>query len=113
VPPSQRIARPITGKSLLNVCSDWLSDCEKNHIMCNAGRSNVLPARLLCFADDGSRLVDTSGSIHDFRYATLSHCWGDLRFITLCKQSFSAFYTNVEESGLPGLFGKQSRSLGI
>ncbi|KAG5770216.1 hypothetical protein H9Q72_002790 [Fusarium xylarioides] len=84
-----------------------LKSCKKNHKICQASQ--------LKRAIVSSRLIDEGNSMSSVRvintkdisvepYATLSHCWGDLKVIKLNKDTMPALYHGINTATLPTTF---------
>jgi len=81
----------------------WLEVCTKRHVKCTTARAQRtnIPTRLLEIdapSPGQIRLVDSS---HPVQYATLSHCWGSSRPLTLTTGSRDQLYAGVEFCSLP------------
>ena len=75
----------------------WLEDCLLNHSKCNGSRTTRwYPTRLLDVSGENIRLTKTSAEPPDGPYATLSHCWGNKRFLVLTAENIPQF-----EAGIP------------
>ncbi|CVL08008.1 related to tol protein [Fusarium mangiferae] len=97
-----------------------LQSCQKNHNTCQASRlkSTPLPSRL---KDVGTthtpsvRVINTK-DISNIPYATLSHCWGDLKFVQLTQGTIPKLHHGIETGELPTTFQhavEVVRSLGL
>ncbi|KAF4958737.1 hypothetical protein FSARC_10928 [Fusarium sarcochroum] len=103
----------------LGLCKTWLQNCDASHT-CQARSHNTpeaLPTRLIAIDDDEPRLCpDTSAISRSTSYASLSHCWGLKRFLTLTKSNFSDFTERIPSKDLPKTFQEAmriARSLGF
>ena len=74
------------------------------------------PTRLIYVADSNPRLV-LSDNIKGFpEYATLSHCWGTVEFLTLRQDNLHTFTVSIPAAALPQTFQdaiKVVRALGL
>ena len=82
----------------------WLKHCLNTHSGCASNlKPTWYPTRLLDITD-GVRLVDGSDVEASQPYATLSHCWGDVRFKTLTQENESEFRAGLLFQDLPQTF---------
>lgn len=67
----------------------------ESHEQCNLNQQPEYPTRLLSISNDSTRLVSTTGWTIRPQYATLSHCWGSLKFETLRSDNFKEVHTSI------------------
>ena len=72
----------------------WIRDCITNHPNCGAGDITVLPTRIPNIGNDVVKLIETEQG-QQGRYATLSHCWGDLMPIITTTKTLEAHKTGI------------------
>ncbi|KAJ4249838.1 hypothetical protein NW762_012181 [Fusarium torreyae] len=79
--------------------------------------AETLPTRLIVIDEDEPRLcADTSAICKSTPYASLSHCWGLKKFLTLTKSNFSDFTKCIPSKDLPKTFQEAihiARTLGF
>ena len=90
----------------LPVIDKWIMDCQKYHQRCSYTIPPKLPTRLIDI-----RETDSQSSIRllvspekAYKYAALSHCWGQVLPITTTKATLSKYTDNIELSKLPKTF---------
>ncbi|OAP61677.1 hypothetical protein AYL99_03880 [Fonsecaea erecta] len=89
----------------LSLADKWLRDCIAQDTACASERQSAvwdrtLPARLICVESDGSslrsaRVVDTNLLPSDTPYLTLSHSWGDGKFLKLLSTNTTQLYCDI------------------
>lgn len=96
----------------------WLRECESNHTLCTP--PDVKPPKRLIEVGSAKslpRILDTSSKFEEhWRYATLSHCWGDYRPLTLTIENESSFMKEIPWHLLPHTFREAleiTRAVGI
>jgi hypothetical protein len=94
----------VSTKHALPLCKDWLRKCCASHDACKSPKQNPLPTRLLAITDDEARLCLSEELEGCPKYATLSHCWGTLKFLTLKKKTLVNFRKRVPAEALPKTF---------
>jgi Heterokaryon incompatibility protein (HET) len=85
----------------------WIEECKDSHECYKVQRANTFfPTRLveLVKGFDKFRLCDSDQLPSETRYATLSHCWGNVPFCRLLQENISAFMDNIPFSILPQTF---------
>lgn len=87
---AQAFHSPGTNDQSLMLVNHWTKTCLASHQICNHRQTRQYPSRLLSIAKDSVRLVQTIDWPDRPHYATLSHCWGNKKFLKL-------FTTNLEE----------------
>lgn len=85
----------------LHVATQWMESCCQLHEKCRIKQSDWLPTRLLDIVDDRIRIVLSSEALPNAKYATLSHCWGNVENIKLTKSTFESLRKGVNISQLP------------
>jgi len=90
----------------LQIAKSWLHECTQDHSQwqCANQDSDMLPTRLVCIANPCPRLVSTCHWTARPRYATLSHCWGDIPFLRLETRNQDAFSRIIPSDQLPKTF---------
>ncbi|KAK8043335.1 hypothetical protein PG993_005765 [Apiospora rasikravindrae] len=82
----------------------WLEQCLGNHSSCARGYDYTdarhLPRRIIKVEKDPSRgirarLLLSENLPPEFRYVTLSHCWGIRRFMTLTTGNYDSFLREI------------------
>lgn len=84
----------------------WLMECESEHVSCIPPDVEP-PKRLIEVGSSGSpvRLVNTNNGFKEhWRYATLSHCWGSYRPLTLTVENEESFMNQIPWESLPQSF---------
>jgi hypothetical protein len=88
----------------------WLHVCQTAHENCNGDldrlRQFTLPKRLLLVnalqqAPDTIALIDSSSLKQPVRYATLSHCWGNVRRCRLLQNNLKTYERGIVTADLP------------
>lgn len=74
------------------------------HEGCVSSQSHRTPTRLLFLGDGKTRLCLSKGLDICPEYATLSHCWGSLSFLTLNKNNINEFQKEVPVQALTKTF---------
>ncbi|KAM0540774.1 hypothetical protein ACHAPJ_013505, partial [Fusarium lateritium] len=103
----------------LGLCKTWLQNCDASHTCQPRSDTSFeeLPTRLIAIHDDEPRLCsETSVIDRSTPYASLSHCWGLKKFLTLTKSNFSNFTECIPSKDLPKTFREAmhiARSLGF
>lgn len=110
----------------VELVSQWLSQCQRVHACFpedgnSQSDGGFMPKRLLYLEISGrvtARLVETSSLLRTQRteYATLSHCWGKERFLTLTEANYAGFRQDIPLSALARTFREAIKfcaSLGI
>jgi hypothetical protein len=71
-----------------------LKECSESHFQCKSSLRKRIPTRLVSTAKNRVRLVEG-----DFQrcleYATLSHCWGNIKFLMLKKRNHKALQNHI------------------
>jgi hypothetical protein len=88
-------------------CKSWLQRCLTSHTTCNTVSitPKVLPTRLLFVQDEMPRLcfsTEVLGQISS--YATLSHCWGEHKYMKLTKKTLPGLICGIRLEDLPRTF---------
>lgn len=102
-------------EDVLPKCKTWLEDCAENH-QCVSPLNQQTPTRLLHLTDSGVRLCLAEELLSPPKYATLSHCWGGLRFPMLKKSNIEDSRREIQLDFLPKTFQdaiRIARYLGI
>ena len=107
------IALPHTNSQEVgNLVRRWLTDCLSVHIECLSQPcmlASFLPTRLVRVAASGgavtsAKLVNGINLPMGTRYLTLSHCWGDGKFVALAKGTLQNFQCDIPLSRLTKTF---------
>ncbi|KAM0187296.1 hypothetical protein ACHAPQ_006636 [Fusarium lateritium] len=103
----------------LELCRKWLQHCNTSHL-CRAASTTTpeaLPTRLIAIDGDEPRLcADTSDIDISTQYASLSHCWGLKKFLTLLKSNVPEFTQCIPLESSPKTFQEAifiAKSLGF
>ena len=90
----------------LELAKEWLDTCSKSHGACRGHENYTMPTRLLAVSEEVLRLVETTDWDSTFRpqYATLSHCWGDIDFLTLTSKNLEPLTRSVPSDHLTKTF---------
>jgi hypothetical protein len=91
-------------RDVLDIAGGWMDQCQKDHKDCNKKEENALPTRLISIAGDDLKLVSTTGWQTKPPYSTLSHRWGDERFLKLTEQNHDAFLEAIPKEEFPKTF---------
>jgi hypothetical protein len=100
----------------IELAKQWLEACSLTHTLCKPKDNGPLPTRLLYLQDAPVRLELTAGWQTRPLYATLSHCWGSLEFLTLTRDTVDAFTTSIPVDQLTKTFRDAidiAKSLGL
>ncbi|KAL2061000.1 hypothetical protein VTL71DRAFT_9052 [Oculimacula yallundae] len=88
--------------SLLQLGQQWLHKCRTEHFTCNNQNPNFRPTRLLEIVDKHrGRIMSSEELIASQQYATLSHCWGKSRILTLTTSNIDQLKSGIKLSELP------------
>ena len=86
----------------------WMEQCRKRHQSCRRTSDVYFPPRLLDLRGQHPRLINPDLSLleedRDFLYATLSHCWGVDKFLTLTEENLDEFHKSIPTGDLPQNF---------
>ena len=84
----------------------WLEGCEQTHELCRRTRNPRPPRRVLDLGYDQSQ--PTIRLLEDkewaYRYATLSHWWGESQPLKLTRQTREQFLKEIRSRNLPRMF---------
>jgi hypothetical protein len=108
---AKNLAPSTKSAETLSLAKNWIADCTANHQRCNIviGEKPRYPTRLLNFGlvDDSHtccRLVETSTTVLDGPYMTLSHCWGLADCLKLTTDNYDQLLSGITLSLLPQLY---------
>ncbi|KAH6962719.1 heterokaryon incompatibility protein-domain-containing protein [Fusarium avenaceum] len=113
------IREPSSINHTLELCKRWLQYCNTSHACRGISTTTpeTLPTRLIEIDGDEPRLcADTSSIDTSTQYASLSHCWGLKKFLTLVKSNLSNFTQCIPLKALPKTFQEAifiAKSLGF
>jgi hypothetical protein len=81
----------------------WLMECCRTHFQCKSSSEKRIPTRFVATEKNNIRLVkgDFGGCLE---YATLSHCWGKIKFLTLEKSNLEVLKNNIPLEALSQTF---------
>ncbi|KIW29795.1 uncharacterized protein PV07_05583 [Cladophialophora immunda] len=89
----------------ISLADKWLRDCIAQDTACAGERQSAvwdkaLPARLICVDGEGSswqsaRVVETNRLSSNTPYLTLSHSWGDGKFLKLLSTNTTQLYSSI------------------
>ncbi|KAF2838405.1 HET-domain-containing protein [Patellaria atrata CBS 101060] len=89
----------------VNLVSDWINDCTREHIDCSGPHPTVLPTRVI---DVGSEFEEPklriSNSSESAKYAALSYCWGKIPFLKTTASTLSKHKAGIPFDKLPETF---------
>ncbi|KAH7079635.1 heterokaryon incompatibility protein-domain-containing protein [Paraphoma chrysanthemicola] len=91
-------------KCALPLASRWLENCRKAHWQCNYRREQITPHRLVTTDQNCTRLRLREDFLDPPEYATLSHCWGEKKFVTLERHNLGNFKERIPQEALPQTF---------
>lgn len=80
------------------LAKSWFDNCLSTHKSCKiAVQDYLLPTRLIDIETrrDKPRLVPSTDLPSNIPYATLSHCWGELKITTLQKKNLKEFQEHI------------------
>jgi hypothetical protein len=92
---------------------EWLETCRNNHPQCEAidetREPGYYPSRLLDVGTLESNILrlvmtEVEPPAQGYRYATLSHCWGNASFVQLTTENMASFNTKIPPECLPKSF---------
>ncbi|KAI6378753.1 hypothetical protein MCOR25_002171 [Pyricularia grisea] len=102
-----------------NIAGAWIQDCIANHESCSKPQSVAecwLPTRLIDVGDEESNTVRVVTTAEETRfadspaqYATLSHCWGDAKFLKLYRSNLSHLHNGIPLTDLAKTFQEAIR----
>jgi len=94
----------------MSLARKWLHDCIALHTACASERQSAvwdkkLPTRLIDVSEEDSstqppRVVDSDKLPSDTLYLTLSHSWGDGKFLRLLTTNSEHLYSSIPVDGL-------------
>ena len=87
-----------TTSDALPLCKKWLQNCLTTHKSCRPSKW-PLPTSLVNIGGDEPRLC-LSSELNECPYATLSHCWGSLRFTTLTNENIDQFRRKIPSTAM-------------
>ncbi|KAF2094618.1 HET-domain-containing protein [Rhizodiscina lignyota] len=101
-------AHPLS-ESSVEMAKAWIEECGTSHTLCGSSEHSLLPSRLLdVFPTDGNGTVCLIDScmVADMRgkYATLSHCWGQVERTTTTGDTLALMQQGVPISSLSPTF---------
>ena len=88
----------------------WFNNCVNTHSCCSksAWTKDFLPTRLIDLTPPKQstqpRLCDSSELLSSVKYATLSHCWGNLPIVRLTNTSLASMMEGLPMSELSETF---------
>jgi hypothetical protein len=82
----------------------WITECSNDHDHCQVKENYQLRTRLISVKKTRIQLVLTSDWTTVPRYATLSHCWGNMEFLKLTRETLDSFLTSIPVDGLSQTF---------
>lgn len=89
----------------------WINDCCSHHVECRSSTNPTeLPTRLICVYPVGTsskiRANICRGNLlpKDTPYLTLSHCWGEIEFLTTTRATLSAYECSLPIDSLSRTF---------
>ena len=94
----------------------WITECSNDHDHGQVVEHYRLPTRLISVKETSIKLVLTSDWTTKPRYATLSHCWGNLEFLKLTRGSLDSFLISIPVDEVSQTFRdaiKITRELGL
>ncbi|PQE16208.1 heterokaryon incompatibility protein [Rutstroemia sp. NJR-2017a BVV2] len=109
-------APPEQQTGALNLARRWLNDCFLNHEGCSQQDRTIIPTRLIKIELKKIRLCYSSQYEDCSKYATLSHCWGELEVFKLRKSNHLLLLQEIPYAGLCKTFRDAveiARSLGF
>ncbi|KUJ09351.1 HET-domain-containing protein [Mollisia scopiformis] len=113
--PAQDLARPIPNNTSsygnVQLARKWLNECINTHRMCRhvSPATTWYPTRLVDMGHISlGRVKVVEPRQHDQqitgKYVTLSHCWGDIDFYHLTKDTLARFEDGIALDELPKTF---------
>ncbi|KAH7303634.1 heterokaryon incompatibility protein-domain-containing protein [Stachybotrys elegans] len=82
----------------------WLSTCWDHHPQCRVRSELELPTRLVSFAGDVVKVVETCSLDEMPQYATLSYCWGGANFKKLTDETYAQYTGQIPNEDLAQTF---------
>ena len=82
----------------------WLSQCRETHEACRETQPVTPPTRLIKIDEQVPRLCISAEQGDCSVYATLSHCWGKLKFLRLRKDNTHSLMAAIPSDGLTKTF---------
>ena len=100
----REVSKDSSSDRCFNLAKNWLQKCQDNHEMCRAAQATSLPTRVIYLgkSDEELRLCITHGT--SAKYATLSHCWGQITLPTLSMNNIQRLQLAIDFSVLPKSF---------
>lgn len=89
---------------VLPLVSRWLHECRTTHLQCKSENNPFNPSRLVSTEKNRVRLLLRQEIQGTPDYATLSHCWGQTKFITLNKHNLDQFRRAIPDEALSRSF---------
>lgn len=91
-------------KQTWDLIASWLYECTTQHKACNDKFSEVMPTRVLEIEDTDTVYLRQTDVPSIIRYATLSHCWGNMQPLRLTKETFEDLKSGIKVNVLPKTF---------
>jgi hypothetical protein len=91
----------------MDVAAEWLSVCQRDHRNCAAIilPDRYIPKRLLSIdrsdPEKVQLVIDPGLQLGQIQYATVSHCWGSSKPLTLTSNSLAMLQAGIEIAELP------------
>jgi hypothetical protein len=100
-------------RAVLPLAQRWLKECCDSHLKCKSSNKRM-PTRLVSTEENKVRLV--AGFQKCLKYATLSHCWGKIKFLMLKRSNLEALEIRIQLEMLSQTFKdaiEVARELGL
>lgn len=103
-------ALSLTWDKSMDIATEWLLVCQRDHRNCTTTISpdRYIPKRLLSISRSDPKkvqlVIDPGLQLGQIRYATLSHCWGSSKPLTLTSNSLATLRAGIEIAKLPQVF---------
>jgi hypothetical protein len=90
-------------RAVLPQAQRWLRECCETHFQCKSSSGKRIPTRLVATEKNKVRLVE--GDFQEcLEYATLSHCWGKIKFVMLKKSNLKVLKNHIPLEALSQTF---------
>jgi hypothetical protein len=90
-------------RAVLPHAQRWLKECCEAHFQCKSSLDKQIPTRLVSTEKSSIRLVEADFGDRP-EYATLSHCWGKIKFLMLKRRNHKALKNHIPLEKLPQTF---------
>lgn len=84
----------------LILAARWLKECRNSHWKCTDPKKSFMPTRVVSISNNALYVCLGENIRKPTEYATLSHCWGEMTFVTLSSNNIGLFQTQIPPEAL-------------